>query len=261
MNKLIFLFLPLFFLASCGNNDDSEETAENTDNETETDTKESDTEFFNRAKREVMAKLKIPGNEDFKMQVYREEINSDTILDAIITVNRLEYAMEQAVKIGKQAKMAQIGFMGNYNYFLYYDGATGQFSVPIPVPSTPGRPLDVSFEHILSPVRNDVIIEYRVLNSGYKSYFSVFNERDLLLVFQWKYFENAGDDNPTALVHKIVEQPNSVYKDIYIINSEIDNYNKNIGDIYQYTPSITKEKEVLYKFTFDPRFTKYRLIK
>jgi hypothetical protein len=260
MNKLIFFFLPLFFLASCGG-EEVDETTENTDDETEVEGQETETEFFNRSRREVIAKLKIPANENFKMQVYREEINSDTITDAIITVNRLDYAMEQAIKSGKQAKMAQIGFMGNYNYFLYYDGATGQFSVPIPVPSTPGRPLDVTFEHILSPVRKDVIIEYRVLNSGYKSYFSVFNERDLLLVFQWKYFENAGDDVPTALLHKIVEQPNSRYKDIYIYNSEIDNYNKNIGDMYQYTPKITKEKEILYKFTFDPRFTKYRLIK
>ncbi len=259
MNKIFFLIFPLFLFASCGEPDD--DSTEPVTESTDTQTQETEAEFFSRSKREVTAKLRIPANENFKMKVYRAEINSDTILDAIITVNRLDYAMEQAIKSGNQGKAAEIGFMGNYNYFIYFDGASGRYSVPIPVPSTPGRELDVTFENILSEVRKDVIIEYRVRNSGYKSYYSVFNEADLLLVFQWKYFDNAGNDVPEALLHKYVSQPNSKGKDIYIYKSEIDGYNKEIGDIYQYVPTISKENELLYKFTFDPRFTKYRLVK
>jgi len=259
MNKILFLIFPLF-LFSCGGDDDNTTDA-GSENPTGVETKETEAEFFSRSKREVMAKLSIPANENFKMQVYRSEINSDTIQDAIITVNRLNYAMDQAIRNGSQAKSAEIGFMGNYNYFLYFDGASGRYSVPIPVPSTPGRELGVTFENILSEVRKDVVIEYRVRNSGYKSYFSVFNDADLLLVFQWKYFDHAGEDVPEALLHKYVSQSNSKGKDIYIYKSEIDGYNKEIGDIYQYIPTITKEKELLYHFTFDPRFTKYRLVK
>lgn len=255
MRKSILILFSGLLLFSCGETETEDEVVDQ-----EAKEQQSETEFYNRSKREVMAKLNIPPNEKFVMKVYREAINSDTLMDAIVTVNRLDFAMEEAIRSGNQAKKAEVGFMGNYNYFLYYDGAKDQFSVPIPVPSTPGRPLDVSFANILSPTRKDVIIEYRVRNSGWKSYFSVFNDADLALVFQWKYFDKAGDDKPEALLHKVVYSDDSRYGDIYIYNSEIDGYNKNIGDIYQYVPSITKEKGLLYQFTFDPRFGKYKLV-
>jgi hypothetical protein len=88
----------------------------------------------------------------------------------------------------------------------------------------------------------------------------VFNESDLSLVFQWKLFDAAGEDVPEALLHKIVSNPNSFYKDIYIYESKIDGYNKDISDIYKYKPIITKEGKILYKFTFDDRFGKYKLL-
>src|SRR6218665_1515149 len=212
MKKILFLFLPLLLLTSCG--DETDDVTETGEESTDGNTKETETEFFNRSRREVMAKLQIPANENFKMQVHREEINSDTILDAIITVNRLDYAMDRAIRSGRQGKAAEVGFMGNYNFFIYYDGASDSYSVPIPVPSTPGRELDITFENILSPVRKDVVIGYRILNSGYKNYYSVFNERDLLLVFQWKCFDHLGDDAPEVLLHKYVSQPNAKAKDI-----------------------------------------------
>lgn len=255
--KIYYFLLPLVLLMSCGETEDDTVT---TDDDSTEVTSQSDAEFNARAKREVSGKLAIPANEKYTIQVYREYINSDTIMDAIVTVNRLEYAMDEAIKSGKQAKKAETGFMGNYNFFFYYDGALDKFSVPLPVPSSPGRPLDVSFQHILSETSNDVVIGYRVLNSGYLSYFSVFNESDLALVFQWKQFDKIGDQQPEAFIQKAVSTPNSHYKDICIYQSEIDGYSTNIGDIYTYVPQITKQGTLLYQFTFDPRFGKFKLI-
>ena len=255
--KIVYFLLPLVFLMSCGESEDDTTITE--DDSTEV-TPQNDAEFNARAKREVTGKLGIPANEKYTVQVYREYINSDTIIDAIVTVNRLEFAMDEAIKSGKQAKKAETGFMGNYNFFFYYDGAKDQFSVPLPVPSSPGRPLDVSFQHILSETSNDVVIGYRVLNSGYQSYFSVFNESDLALVFQWKQFDKIGDPQPEAYIQKAVSTPDSHYKDICIYQSEIDGYNTNISDIYAYVPQITKQGTLLYQFTFDPRFGKFKLI-
>jgi len=252
--KYPLILIALFALFSCGDSEDTETPTKPTEEVKET------TDFAMRARKEAMAKLNIPSNEKFDFQVYREEINSDTIEDAIITINRMQFAMDEAIRTGKQAKMAEIGFMGSYNFFIYYDGATDQFSVPLPVPSTPGRPLDVSFENILSDTRKDIVIDYRIRNSGWRSYFSVFDETDLALVFQWKRFDKVGEDKPEALLHQFVTNETSMTKDIYIYESQIDGYNKTIGDMYTYVPSITKAGRLLMRFTFDPRFRKYKLI-
>ncbi|MFA9210499.1 MAG: hypothetical protein ACEQR5_01635 [Moraxellaceae bacterium] len=255
-NSLILVIACSLFLAACGNDE-----VENTVSETTTPPNELNLDFDQRARREVEAKLQIPVTEKYAFKVYKEFINADTIQDAIITVNRMEYAISDAIKKNKQAKMAEIGFMGNYNFFFYYDGATDQFSVPLPVPSSPGRPLEVSFKNMVSDLTKDVIIDYRIRNSGWRSYFSVFNETDLTLVFQWKLFDYAGEEKPEALLHVLEASREHSGKDILIYNSEIDHYSQNIGDMYQYVPSISKPNKLAYRFYFEPKFGKYTLYK
>lgn len=250
----ISMFCLLLVASSCGDETttDSTETVEGTN-------EKSNESFDARAKREIMASLAIPVNEKFSMRIYREYINADTIEDAIITINRMEYAMDEAIKNNRQAKAAEMGFTGNYNYMFYYDGALDRISNPIFAPSSPGRELDIEFRPIVAPTRKDVIVGYRIRNSGWKSYFSVFNDHDMMMVFQWKSFDFAGEDHPEALVHAFEENPNQVPMDIAIYTSEIDSYTKNIGDVYKYIPSITKKKELKLKFFLDPVAKKYRL--
>lgn len=247
------LLLSSFIFMACGdtNNTDS-------DLNTETDVTSNET-FEERARREVMSYLAIPANEKFSIKIYKEYLSSDTIQDAVITVNRLEFAMDRAIKNGKEAKAAELGFTGNYNYIFYYDGALDKISNPIFAPSSPGRELDIEFRSICSPTRKDMIVGYRIRNSGWKSYFSVFNEHDMMMVFQWKEFDHAGTDNPEALLHTFEENPGSIAQDICIYESEIDNYDKNIGNEYAYVPSITKKKKILLKFLLDPIEKKYHL--
>jgi hypothetical protein len=244
----------LLITTSCGD-DTSTDSTENVE-----DTNEKSTESFDaRARREIMASLAIPVNEKFSMKIYKEYINADTIEDAIITINRMEYAMDEAIKNKREAKAAEMGFTGNYNYLFYYDGALDRISNPIFAPSSPGRELDIEFKSIIAPTRKDVIVGYRIRNSGWKSYFSVFNDHDMMMVFQWKSFDYAGEDHPEALIHAYEENPNQVPMDIAIYTSEIDSYTKNIGNIYTYLPSITKKKELKFKFFLDPVANKYRL--
>ncbi len=244
----------LLITSSCGD----ENTAESTD-PTEDPTEKSHESLDTRAKREIMASLAIPVNEKFTMRIYKEYLNADTIIDAIITINRLEYAMDEAIKNNREAKAAELGFTGNYNYLFYYDGALDRISNPIFAPSSPGRELDIEFKSIVAPTRKDVIVGYRIRNSAWKSYFSVFNDHDLMMVFQWKSFDYAGEDNPEALIHSFEENSNQVPMDIAIYKSEIDSYTKNIGDMYKYIPSITRKKELQLKFFLDPMAKKYRL--
>ena len=218
--------------------------------------------FDQRAKHELEAKLQIPATEKYTYAVYREYINSDTVKDAIITINRLSFAIDEAIRSKKNtAKSAELGYMGNYNLFIYYDGASDKFSVPIPIPSTPGRPLDISFESILSPTRKDIVIGYRILNSGWKAYFSVLNESDLLLVFRWKLFDYAGTAKAEALYHSLEENTvGGVAKDIVIRESVLENNSvTGIGDIYKFEPVMNKKGKELYHFVYEPRAAKYRV--
>ena len=244
----------LLITSSCSDENNTESTGK-----TEDPTERSHESLDTRAKKEIMASLAIPVNEKFTMRIYKEYLNADTIIDAIITVNRMEYAMDEAIKNNREAKAAEMGFTGNYNYLFYYDGALDRISNPIFAPSSPGRELDIEFKSIVAPTRKDVIVGYRIRNSGWKSYFSVFNDHDLMMVFQWKSFDYAGEDKPEALIHSYEENSNQVPMDIAIYESEIDSYTKNIGDIYKYIPSITKKKQVKLKFFLDPVAKKYRL--
>lgn len=253
----ISMFCLLLLTSSCDDSGASgaiDPTEENTDNGGR-----SNESFDARAKREIMASLSIPVNEKFKMRIYREYLNADTILDAIITVNRLEYAMDEAIKKDRQAISAEMGYTGSYNYIFYYDGGIDRISNAIAAPSSPGRELDVEFKSIVAPTRKDVVVGYRIRNSGWKSYFSVFGDHELRLIFQWKEFDAAGEAVPEALLHAFEENPNQEAKDIAVYSSEIDSYTKNIGDIYTYIPSITKKKELKFKFFLDPAVKKYRL--
>ncbi len=245
----------LAVLVACSN--ETEETAAT--NETE-ETTVAETDFNARVKREIEAKLQIPPTEVYDFRVFKAHINSDTIEDAIITVNRLQFAKAEAVKQGKVDKSSEIGYMGNYNFFLYYDGQRDLFSVPIPCPSSPGRPLDVTFENITSPTRKDVVIGYRIRNSGWKSYFSVLNESDLALIFQWKEFDNIGLETPEAILHRFEPGQGGESMDIVLYESKIDNYSMNVPDIYQYVPTIQSKGKELYRFTYDSNFGKFKLI-
>lgn len=248
------LCLLLITSSSCEDNSSTEITEASAEA-----SKKNNESFDARAKREIMRSLGIPVNEKFSIRIYKEFLNADTIKDAIITVNRLQFAMDEAIKKDREAKAAELGFTGNYNYLFYYDGALDRISNPIFAPSSPGRELDIEFKSIVSPTRKDVIVGYRIRNSGWKSYFSVFNEHDFMMIFQWNCFDHAGEEHPEAFLHEFEENPNQVPKDIAIYQSEINGHTKNIGDIYQYIPSITKKNTLKFKFFFDPVAKKYRL--
>ena len=89
------------------------------------------------ADRMVRAKLNIQANETFSMQIYRAQLDADGVEDAIVTVNRKDFALKEAMASPNPAKRAELGFMGNYNYFFFFDGKLDMLSPPLAIPSSP----------------------------------------------------------------------------------------------------------------------------
>ncbi len=245
--------LTLLILFSCTNTK-KELTVE--DEKVEITEKPKNESFEERMTREIISSLNIPSSEKYTLEIHKVFLNDDPIEDAIITVNRLEFARSEAAKSGSTAKMAEIGFMGPYNYFFYFDGSLDKLSVPIPVQSTPGRKLEASFVNLLSDKRKDVVLEYRVRNSGYKAYYSVINGTNLSLVFQWKWFDFAGESKPEALFHKLVPNKEKGGNDIEIYESVLEN-NSEVKDIYEFTPKISKQTKKIHHFFYAPQLGKF----
>lgn len=251
--KYTYLF-PLVLIAvfsSCTDDATDEIVKENSNKES----------FDSRMRREIQTALDIPATERYSLRIYREYINSDTTQDAIITVNRLQYAISESVRKKTEVKDAELGYLGNHNFFFYYDGALDKISVPLPIPSSPGRELEVNFRPITSKTKMDVMIDYRIRNSGYRNYYTVLNEHDLALVFQWNVFDLSLKDKPNAYFHDFVPSPDGIGYDIAIYQSQVDNNPPPTQDVYQYMPIITKRNELLLKFFFDRAVGKFGLYK
>ena len=234
--------LMILFLTSCSE-------VENTDtvvtNEVETDENES---LESRAKRHVEASLTIPVNEKYSLKIYCANLDGDDREDAIITVNRYDFAIEEALKFNNTAKRAEVGYMGNYNYIFYYDGALNKISPPQVISSTPQAELTVKFDNITSQVYQDILIDYRIRNSSYKAIYSIRNHTPKR-IFHWKNFDGLGTEQKEAYVLKFGEGTAGIQKDIYILKADFDNP-ESAEDLFTYSPDLRPTKEVLHHFFF-----------
>lgn len=212
--------------------------------------------FDERIKFEVREKLALSSEEKFTFEVFYEHLNSDEKKDAIITVNRLEEAMNSAVKSKNPAKLAEIGYMGEYNFFFFYDGEKDEISVPIVVRSSAKTPLKVYFDNIQSESVKDIIIEYRINNAAFRNYYFM-QGNDLQLVFMWKAFDKIGTSDYKASTFSYGEGTFCLVNDILIHKGKIKNYTTNIDDLFKYEPEIEATEELEYRFMFDPAKQKY----
>lgn len=212
--------------------------------------------FEEQLVREIEGKLQIPRNEKYITKVYKAHLNSDNAVDAIITVNRYEFALSEASASPNPAKVAELGYTGNYNHFFYYDGLLKKFSNPIAVASSPKAPLKVVFENIQSDVFKDITIEYRIRNSAFRNYYLI-HQGAIQLMFQWKLFDAIGTSNPEVNFIAMDKGSRSSFKDILIYPGKIVNYSPAISDIYTYNPSIVQNGAMVYRFFFEPSTLKY----
>ena len=165
--------------------------------------------------RHIEGNLSISATEKYTYQVYKSELNGDDSLDYIITVNRLEKAIDEAIAGNDVAKRAEIGYMGNFNYYFFMDGLSKEITTAIAVPSSPNAELVVNFEHIRSEGFNDFTIDFRIRNSKFRRFYTVVKNVPRK-TFEAKIFDRLGENNPEAYFIKFQPGSFSLAKDILV---------------------------------------------
>lgn len=242
------------FLAACNNTNKAENTISD-----EPKKSEQLGSLEDRIKRHIESSLTIPATEHYTYKIYKENLDGDAKQDAIISVNRLEFAMNEASKSKNPAKQAEIGFMGNHNYIFYYDGGLDQLSPYIPIPSSPNAALKIQFENITSSSYKDILIDFRIVNGCFRDFLTVVNHTPQR-IFQWKVFDGINKPKTEAYSFKFEQGKLSDSKDILVMKASFKQDQK-AEDIYAYEPKIEASKEVLYRFFFYPKEGKYITMK
>lgn len=198
--------------------------------------------------------LQTVQDEEYTFEIHRARLNPDQVTDAIISVNRLSYAQNKASLSGYQAQAENLGYMGPFNLFIYYDGANNSFSMPVPVPSSPLLPLEVSFENISSTIHKDLVVDFRIRNSSYKEIYFLFNNKPSK-VFQWKNFDGLGTKESEAYSFEF-NHGNGPVRDILVFNAKIEQPIKVI-DPFIYKPTISASQDLVKQFFYIPAQGKY----
>ena len=245
----LYIFL-LFVTFSC-----SDTSVKDSDSEEIAPDNQKEQTLEQMLNRHIEAQLSIPTNEKYSFKIYKEHLDGDDKMDAIITVNRLEYALDVAIKKGNTAKQAEIGFTGGYNYIFYYDGEKNELSPPITISSSPHAELKIHFNKILSEAYSDIEVDYTILNSSFRDIFTIMNHSPIQ-VFQWKLYDRLGEENPEVFYLEYGEGTTSLSKDILIYTGKLDN-GKNAKDIYHFDPKISKNGELLHRFFYLENQGKY----
>ena len=212
--------------------------------------------FSERINRHITGSLSIPATEKFTTAIYKAHLNSDNSEDAIITVNRLEFAKNKAASLPNKKQIEAFGYMGNYNFFVFYDGKTDRFSVPVPVASSTLNPLKVKFEHVLSDTYMDLTVEYRILNSGYKNYYSI-QGGTLQEVFMVNLFDHLGESTEEAYYIEYGKGSISSAKNILVYNGKIKNSADFKRDSIHFEPEIEKVNVLHKRWFYNPKIMKY----
>ncbi|PHR46610.1 MAG: hypothetical protein COA32_10730 [Fluviicola sp.] len=246
---LVFLILALFH-TSC-----KSEVSESKISKKE---KETNLSFEERAKRAVEAELKINASEKYNIQIHKAKIDRDTLEDAIILVNRKQWAFERAKKNDNYDFLKRIGFTGPYNNVFVYLGKYDKFISTPNVGSSAEYPLELDFEVITTPSQKDFYVDYRIKNSVHRNYYTVRNDR-VFLTFNCPVYDSIGEPNPEVYAIQHRDSPVRLAKDIALYYGEIPGYNPSeIENINNYTPDqIVSTDKLFVFFIFDEKTMSY----
>ena len=199
--------------------------------------------------------LFISEEENYEIMVFKENLNQDSIIDAIITINRLDFAKKKAQESEQPIKAKEIGYMGPFNAFYFYNGATNQISNPIVVPSSPLVNLKISFENISNNSYKDILVDYRIRNSSTRQVYFLYGMVPSL-VFEHTIFDELGTNNKVAYSFNYKPGTQSEIKNILLTQGQIKRIPRQ-SDLFTFAPEIINTKKTVQEFFFIPGQGKY----
>lgn len=237
-------------LASCSDVDDNQEG--NTQPGASLD-------FKAKIKRQVESSLGIEATEDYTIEINNAYINPDTLEDALILVNRKEWAFKRAKKNNNEAFFNKMGHTGPFNHVFVKLGGKEKLLSSVPIGSNAKYPLEHHFEKITSEAHRDFYVDYRVRNSMHRNYYTVRDE-NLYLTFSCPVFDKIGEAEPKAFFIDHPESSVRVAKDIALYEGIIKDYDTSaIENVNNYTPTaILPSEELFVFFIFDQKSMKYK---
>ncbi len=213
--------------------------------------------FDQKLARHITGALSIPATEKYTTEIFEAECNGDDSTDMVVAINLMQRADDAAANSGNVAKFVSMGYMGNYNYIVYVDGMTKRMSHPIPIPSSAKAPLEIRFEHIISGRQKDILVDYRIRNSGFRAFFSIAGEQ-MVQVLQLKLFDGVGTLNPEAYYLRFEPGSYSLAQDIVVYKGTYENTTfDNPDDVYSFDPGIKPTDEVDRRWFFNDQQYKY----
>lgn len=250
MKNIFLLLIIVQTFVACNN-----EANKPIEKETKPETATKKLSVEEQAKAHIIRALSIPANEKFTYTIYKEHLDGDDKIDAIITLNRFENAKSDAVKSPNPALYSKFGYMGYYNFIFYYDGELNLISPQIVIASNANVPLKVSFENVYSLAYKDAIVEYHVSNAGFREYFTIVNHTPKSY-FKWKNFDGILKGKQEAFTFGYSDGTMGPLKDILIYKANFQQPSAGT-DPNTYEPKLAASKELAYRFFYHTETDKY----
>jgi len=206
----------------------------------------------------IAHKLNIDPN-DATFSVHRAHLNEDAYLDAYVSVNLSKVASRDMEQAKNPASFVDMGYLGNYNYLVVWDGELKRIGKPYVLSSNGLDKLTVSEHNLLDPGYKTISAQYRVRNSAFEIFFRYLNG-NIVPVFSYKIIDGIGTEEPEAYVYELQENPSQLQQDIVIYEAKFPNYSakealKN-ANYYPYD-ILEKQDPVRMRFFYEKSMQKY----
>lgn len=208
--------------------------------------------------RQIESRLDISAAEKYDIQVLPEFIDSDTLKDKLILVNRKEFAYKHVKNTHSENFFEKTGHTGPYNYVLVKLGGDDKLLSTIPVGSNVNYPLNAKFLVLTSKARKDFYVDFRIKNSMQRSYYTIRNDK-IYKTFSCPVFDSIGSKNPVVYDIEHVDSPMRIAKDIKLNIGKFIDYKPNqIQDTNDFEPKdIVSTGKLFAYFIFDDERMKY----
>lgn len=211
---------------------------------------------------EVKKALHLSKNEKVVLSFHRSYLNSDSSEDAYVIINLIGRAKQDYINNSNPATFSEMGYVGNYNYVVPFNGKTKTVGSPYLIGSNGYEPVEVIERKILGPGYSVLQTNYRVRNAGF-AVFLQFTGRKLMPIFAYKRFDFIGTDSTQAFYCNIVDNPDNLTKDLDVYIGELVNYNtqKAFENPNYYKVKIEKTEQLVRHYFYQPSMRAYAAMK